>query len=202
MVVLVVWTVMLTQSRGGLVTAMLVPGVYAVRRWGIGSLVPIAAIAIPILLLSSRSDESADMSTQLRYEAWGAGLEMFHESPIFGVGLRQFAEHHFITAHNSYVLTLGEMGLPGLYLFVSIIYISVKSLVVGLRDLSGGAAQAAQVWGMALLASMIGATFQINTLSFAYHTALWILFGMSGAWCPRSGTTSRISRCACGFSTR
>jgi hypothetical protein len=25
--------------------------------------------------------------------------------------------------------------------------------------------------------------FQINTLSFAYHPVLWIMFGLVGAWC-------------------
>lgn len=183
MVVIVVWTVFLTQSRGGLVTAMLVPGVYMVRKWGIKAVIPAAAIAIPILMLGGRNDASADESTQLRYEAWAAGLEMFRGSPIFGVGLRQFAEHHFITAHNSYVLTLGEMGLPGLFLFVSVIYVSMKSVIVGLRELVGvPGSQVAQVWGMALCASLAGAIFQINTLSFAYHSALWIIFGMCGAW--------------------
>ena len=182
-VVVTVWTVFLTQSRGGLVAALLVPGVYVVRRYGIGALIPAAAAALPVLLLSGRSGESADQSTQLRYEAWQAGLGMFHENPIFGVGPRQYAEHHFITAHNSYVLTLGELGLPGMFLFVTVIYISIKTLAAGLRELREvPGTRAAQVWGMALLASMIGATFQINTLSFAYHSALWILFGMAGAW--------------------
>jgi hypothetical protein len=36
---------------------------------------------------------------------------------------------------------------------------------------------------MALLASMAGIAFQINTLSFAYHPVLWIFFGLVGAWC-------------------
>jgi hypothetical protein len=41
---------------------------------------------------------------------------------------------------------------------------------------------AAQVWGMAMLAAMIGIVFQINTLSFAYHSVLWLFFGLVGAW--------------------
>jgi len=38
------------------------------------------------------------------------------------------------------------------------------------------------VWGMALLGSLAGILFQINTLSFAYHSVLWIFFGLVGAW--------------------
>jgi hypothetical protein len=182
--VIVVWAVSMTQSRGGLVAAMLVPGVYLVRRYGIGILFPAAAVGVPVLMLGGRSGEAADVSTTLRYEAWATGLDMFHHSPIFGVGARQFTEHNFLTAHNSYVLTLSELGLPGMVMFVSIIYLSVKSLVVGLRELKGiPEAEVATVWGLSLLASMAGILFQINTLSFAYHSVLWIFFGLVGAWC-------------------
>jgi O-antigen ligase len=120
----------------------------------------------------------------MRYEAWGVGLDMFHHSPIFGVGARQFVEHHFLTAHNSYVLTLAELGFPGMALFVAVNYLSVKSLLVGLRELRDiPEARVATIWGLALLAAMSGILFQINTLSFAYHSVLWIFLGLVGAWC-------------------
>jgi hypothetical protein len=182
--VIVAWTVLMTQSRGGLVAVMLVPGVYVVRRYGIKAIFPALLIAVPVLMLGGRSGESADESTRFRYEAWATGLEMFKHSPIFGVGARNFTEHNFLTAHNSYVLTLSELGLPGMVLFVSVIVLSVKSLVVGLRELRDvPEAEVATVWGMSLLASMAGILFQINTLSFAYHSVLWLFFGLVGAWC-------------------
>jgi len=181
---IVLYTVYLTQSRGGLVAAMLVPGVYLVRRYGIKAVAPVGLVALPLLLLGGRSGEAADVSTQLRYEAWAAGLEMFRHSPVFGVGARQFNEHHFLTAHNSFVLSLAELGFPGMVLFVSVVYLTCKSLLVGLRELRHvPGAEAATVWGMSLLASMAGILFQINTLSFAYHSVLWIFFGLVGAWC-------------------
>jgi O-antigen ligase len=177
-------TVYMTQSRGGLVAALLVPGVYIVRRYGLKAVVPAAVLALPLLMLGGRSGEAAEMSTELRYEAWSTGLSMFRHSPVFGVGARQFGAHHFLTAHNTFVLTLSELGFPGFVLFVAIVYLSFKSLLVGLRELRnhpGG--DAATVWGMALLAAMAGIVFQINTLSFAYHSVLWIFFGLVGAWC-------------------
>ncbi len=173
----------MTQSRGGLVAGLLVPGVYAIRKWGARAVVPAAAIAIPVLMLGGRSGENADASTEQRYEAWATGIQMFHDNPVFGVGARNFGFHHWLTAHNSYVLTLAEMGLPGLFLFITLIYLSLKCLLVGLRTLSKlpGTA-AAQVWGMALLAAMAGIVFQISTLSFAYHQVLWLFFAFIGAW--------------------
>jgi O-antigen ligase len=134
-------------------------------------------------MLGGRSGESADQSTQERYEAWATGLTMFKGNPIFGVGAKQFAEHHYLTAHNTFVLAMAELGFPGLVLFVAIMYLSFKSLLVGLRDLRKvPGSDAATTWGLSLLASLAGIVFQINTLSFAYHAVIWIVFAMIGAW--------------------
>ena len=176
-------TVFMTQSRGGLVAAMLVPGVYIVRRYGFAAAIPAALVAVPVLILGGRSGEAADLSTEMRYDAWSTGLDMWHHSPIYGVGARAFGEHHFLTAHNSFVLALAEMGIVGLILFVAIIYLTLKTLIVGMRVLADvPGTRAAQVWGMALLAAMAGIVFQINTLSFSYHSVLWVFIGLVGAW--------------------
>ncbi len=182
-VALLLATVWMTKSRGGLVAAMLVPAVWIIRRYGIGALIPALMLAVPVLMLGGRSDASAGESTALRYEAWAEGLNMFKHSPVYGIGARLFTDHHYLTAHNSYVLALAELGIVGMILFVAIIYLSIKTLYVGLRELRPipGTA-AAQVWGMSLLASMAGIIFQINTLSFAYHSVLWLFFGLVGAW--------------------
>ena len=182
-VALVLATVWFTESRGGLIAAMLVPGVYIVRRYGFKAVLPAAILATPVLLLGGRSGEAADLSTAMRYDAWATGLDMWHHSPVYGVGARMFSEHFFLTAHNSYVLSLAEMGFVGLYLFVAILYLSVKTLIVGMRELEQiPGTRAAQVWGMALLAAISGIIFQINTLSFSYHPVLWIFLGLVGAW--------------------
>lgn len=173
----------MTQSRGGLISMLLVPGVYLVRRYGFRAIFPAVMLAVPVLLAGGRSGANASMSTQERYEAWATGLSMFKHSPIFGVGARLFNEHHYLTAHNSFVLTLAETGMIGMMLFVSIIYLSFKTLIVGMSSLADNpGARVAQVWGMALLASLAGISFQIMTLSFAYHSVLWIFLGLVGAW--------------------
>jgi hypothetical protein len=181
--VIAFWTVFMTQSRGGLVAAMLVPGIYIVRRYGIKSMIPAAMIALPVLMLGGRSGENAEQSTMDRYEAWSTGIGMFKSNPIFGVGARQFAEHHYLTAHNTFVLAFSELGFPGFFLFMAVMYLSFKSLIVGLLELRRvPGSDAATTWGLSLLASMAGIVFQINTLSFAYHSVMWIFFAMVGAW--------------------
>jgi len=182
-VVLAVVTVFMTQSRGGLVSLMLVPGVYLIRRYGAAIVIPASLVAIPILMFAGRSGADAEVSTEMRYEAWAKGLDLWHHNLLFGVGPRQFGAHHFLTAHNAFVLTLAELGFVGMFLFTVIIYLCVKTLIVGLRAIEGVPGTAApKVWGMALLAAMTGIVFQINTLSFAYHQVLWMFFGLVGAW--------------------
>jgi hypothetical protein len=182
--VITFWTIFMTQSRGGLIAGMLVPGVYLVKKYGVKILIPALAVALPVLLLGGRSGEAADLSTSMRYEAWATGLGMFHASPLFGVGAKLFTRHHFLTAHNSYVLAFTELGLPGFICFIGIIYLSMKTLIVGLREVDQEpGAEVARTWGMSLLASFAGVLFQINTLSFTYHPVLWIFWGLIGAWC-------------------
>lgn len=176
-------TVFMTKSRGGLLAMMLVPAVYIVRKRGIATLIPAVVVAIPVMMLGGRSDANAEMSTEMRYDAWATGIDLWHHNPFFGVGVRQFAAHHFLTAHNSFVLTLAELGIVGMILFAAIIYLSIKTLIVGLREIADvpGAATA-EIWGTALLSAMAGIVFQINTLSFAYHHVLWLFLGLVAAW--------------------
>lgn len=176
-------TIYLSQSRGGQVAAMLVFFIYMVRKYGVIAFLPAAVLALPVLALGGRSGSAADASTMQRYEAWATGYNLFKQSPLFGVGQGQFTEHHYLTAHNSFVLTASELGIVGFFLFTAIIYLTLKSLIAGLiqlRHIEG--AEVARVWGIALLASMLGMLFQINTLSFAYHSVLWIFLGLVGAW--------------------
>ncbi|MBA2542669.1 MAG: O-antigen ligase family protein [Deltaproteobacteria bacterium] len=182
-VALCVTTIMLTKSRGGQMAMLLVIFVYLVRAYGWKAFIPAAAMGAPLLLLGGRDDASAEMSTMERYEAWATGLELFKNSPVYGVGAGQFVEYHYLTAHNSFVLAMAELGFVGLVLFVSIIYISMKSLLKGIFVLSKiPGAEVAQVWGMALVGSLVGAMFSISTLSFAYKPVLWIMFALVGAW--------------------
>jgi O-antigen ligase len=88
-----------------------------------------------------------------------------------------------MAAHNSYVVAMSELGAPGLFLFFALLYLSVKILWTGVRQLADvPGAEVARVWGLAMLASFAGMLFQITTLSFTYHTVLWVMLGLAGAY--------------------
>jgi hypothetical protein len=169
-----------TQSRGGQLVVIAVLGVYFLRRIGLKrGLLLAAVLAVPVLLYGGRSDSGADASTEGRLSAWAEGWDMFLYSPLFGFGMGQFAEHHYLTAHSSYVLAFAELGFPGFFLFSVILYLSVKipATVLRRRDM----APVATIWSVATLAAMIGLLVGIAFLSFTYKEQLWICVGTTAA---------------------
>jgi hypothetical protein len=176
--------VMFTQSRGGQLVFLTVMGTYFIRKYGWKGAVIGAIAALPVLLLAGGGGERSDAegSTEERMEALMTGLEMFRGSPIWGVGQGQFTDHHFRTAHNAYVLAAAEMGLVGLFLWTSILYISVKIPFTALRRYANNpAARVAASWSVAMLAALLGLYIGSFFLSFTYHYVMWIFLGMSGA---------------------
>lgn len=174
-----------SQSRGGQVVFLTATGVYFIRRFGWRGILIGAALAAPMLLFGGRSGEEADSSAEERTMCLYVGMQMFRQSPLIGVGQGQFVEHHILTAHNSYVLTAAELGLPGMTLWVLLLYVSMKIPVSALRQAAAGdieLAPVARAWGVALAASLTGMFVGIFFLSFAYHDVLWIALGLTGAY--------------------
>jgi hypothetical protein len=165
-----------TQSRGGQLVFLTVLAVYFVRRFGVrAGLLAGAILALPILIFGGRS--GAESSTIERTECWWTGLHMLAASPGFGVGFGQFTEHHPLTAHSSFVLAAAELGLPGLFLWSTVVYIAFKIPVVALRS---RLAPVAHTWALALLAAMAGLVVGGMFLSFTYKTVYWIFIGLTG----------------------
>jgi len=175
----------LTQSRGGQATFLTVVAFYVYRRYGWRGLFVAGLAGLPVLLLGGRSGEEADESFLGRVEAWHEGLLMFRSWPILGVGQAHFLDHHFRTAHSSFVLAIAELGFPGLVAWSSMLYMSMKIPVSALRHLEADpreAPEVARIWAKALMASLAGLFVGSSFLSFTYHVALWILVGLTGAF--------------------
>jgi hypothetical protein len=168
-----------TRSRGGQLVFLTVLGVYFVRRYGVGRGILVGVLlALPILLFGGRSTAEGDASTMERLECWWVGLHMLTASPVFGVGQAQFTDHHFLTAHNSFVLTAAELGVPGLLLWTSIAYVALK---IPWKALEANPAPVGRSWALALLASTAGLLVGSFFLSFAYKDVFWVFIGLSGA---------------------
>jgi hypothetical protein len=182
---LIALEVVYTKSRGGQIVFAVVLGAYFVRKYGIRRGAMIAGMmAVPLVVLGGRSGGAADQSSIDRLEAASAAIHFLMWNPLKGVGYTQFTEHHPLTAHNAYLLSAGELGLPGLLCFASIIYLCLKTMVSVLRyDFEDDDVEGAKIksLAMAMLAVFAGIGIGIFLLSWTYHFILWIHFGLAGS---------------------
>jgi hypothetical protein len=176
--------IVFTRSRGGQATFAAVLGAYFVKRFGVRrGLVAAVIMAIPMLLAGGRADEDSQASTLERLGCAAAGIRMLVTYPLTGVGYSRFTEHHGLTAHNAYILAAGELGLPGMWLFTSLLLLSCKIPLTVLRLPRDGTpeSRALAALAMGLLAAFAGAAVGVYFLSWTYHYVLWIHFGLAGA---------------------
>jgi O-antigen ligase len=176
--------VVFTKSRGGQLVFATALGAYFVRKFGYRRGIMVAALAaIPAIIMGGRGGAEADQSTIDRLQAAAAAIKMMLASPALGAGYTQFTEHHHLTAHNAYLLAVGETGFPGMVLFVCNIVLAMKVPVAVLRrDLPPTEDMAtAKSLAMALLATFSGMSLGIFFLSWTYHYVLWIHFGLAGS---------------------
>ncbi len=177
--------IVFTESRGGQLVLLSVLGIYFVRSLGWRGLVLGALFALPILLFGGRQGEEAESSSLERLECWYEGIQMFRAYPLIGVGQGHFGEHHYLTAHNSYVLSAAELGFPGMFLFSVLLYVALKVPVSILRRFGDVVrfpeARVARTWALAFLASTVGMIVGIFFLSFCYSEMLWMFLALTGA---------------------
>lgn len=122
--VLLLYGCYLTNSRGTLLAALVLLGVYAWRRYGMlmAGILGSAALA-GLMMLPSRLHELDvdEASAAGRVDAWYEGIQMFLANPLFGIGAGGYSDLHEITAHNSFVLVLAETGIIGFTIFIAIV---------------------------------------------------------------------------------
>ncbi len=115
-----------------------------------------------------------------RLDIWSDGIGMFKMSPIWGVGYGGFTEYSKLTAHNSYVLAMSELGIVGLFIWMSMIVASflqlrwVRKTTENVPELSDYA-RLAKLTQFSFYAFLVTAYF----LSRTYTVTIYILFGIS-----------------------
>jgi hypothetical protein len=127
---LLIYGAYLTHSRGALLALTVISIIFLSRR------VPLwVSIAAGILFFAGMKvfgftggrDVSAEAGSD-RLDLWGAGLHMFRLSPLWGVGYGRFEDFAPMTAHNSFVLCLAEIGLIGYFCWLASLVISFLQL--------------------------------------------------------------------------
>jgi putative inorganic carbon (hco3(-)) transporter len=175
--------VALTRSRGAVLSLVVMTIMLLQKRLGkfgfaLGGIVGLVFVGA-MTFLTGRNLSLSEDSTAGRLDAWYAGMQMFKDSPILGVGFNRFLDHHDLTAHNSYMLCIAELGFPGFLIWLAIIVSSVfqmRSLSL-LPDtvINPALKAAARSAYTALIMFAVSAWF----LSRSYTTILFLIIGIA-----------------------
>lgn len=126
-----------------------------------------------------------------RYMQWDAGLAMWADHPLHGVGIGQFENNsvyygtNFIpfyglrwSAHNTYVTLLAETGIIGFVLFLAVLVGALRGLWKGWMSQTAAASVSLRyTWATVLMVMLIGGI----TGDDHVHKLIWLIAGMGAA---------------------
>lgn len=149
-ILVMLYAIVATQSRGatlGIGAVMFFLWLQSQKK-ALG-LIAMAVVAIGVLALAPAAyfqrigtiSNPTDGSAQGRLDAWKAGVGMGAKNPIIGVGAGHFGPRWGKTAHSTYVLAFGELGIPGFICVIAIVIGNVRVMMsLRRRVLAAGAA--------------------------------------------------------------
>lgn len=175
-----------TNSRGGMLGFLAAMGPYI---WRSKSALPRVMVVLGVIAVlafgPSRMSEvdSDEDSAQGRVQAWSAGLQMLKERPVIGVGFSRYEEYHIRAAHNSFVHTIGELGLIGGLCFTGMFYWLFRGLLVNpsVQERARSELAGLTTWGEDLLGGCVGLATCMFFLSRQYTVIvfIWLALGAS-----------------------
>jgi hypothetical protein len=128
---LMLYAIVLTQSRGGMLALLAGMGVLALARFGVKKTMIAVALALPALVFASgrQFDMSATDSTgQQRVQIWAEAFDMARGNPLLGGGEDQFKHSSGYVAHNSFLQCYAELGFLGGTFFVGAWWWAMREL--------------------------------------------------------------------------
>ena len=147
--------------------------------------------------MSTIKNYQGEGSAEGRITAWKAGVRMALHDPLFGVGSGNFPtafgsnyrpagwDGPLMTAHSSYFLVLGELGLPGFITMLSLVVGGAVSTMALRRRVLGSStdppSEAARDMArmlQLLTASLIGFGVAGAFLSASYYPHIFVLSGL------------------------
>jgi O-antigen ligase len=185
-----------TGSRGGFLATVGVLGLFVLIRLKIslprmiaaGSVMMLALLAAPSHLTTTSDSHG---SAQHRVSMWGEGVEMAQYNPVFGIGKGNFAAYTGrLIAHNTGVEIMGESGLPGLVLWLGMLYTAYRNIFAA----RGGTDNPyARSFLTALALSIAGYLLSSFFVTLEYETQYFLLAlaAVAGRYAPSPPTFGR-----------
>lgn len=181
---LLVYALYLTASRGGLLSFGVLMIMLLSRKYGkVPGLIAGGVVMLAVFVVGPRmaTISTEEASTYGRVEAWGLGLDLFEQFPLFGVGAGNYTEYHFRTAHNSFVLCASELGMFGLFPWVMMIYLSIKNNHFISKHMREARMEDVAIYADTVRYGLIAFILAAYFLSRTYSELLFILIGLSAA---------------------
>jgi hypothetical protein len=190
------YSLVLTKSRGAFLALMAGLAVLFYARYGWRKTVLLCSLMLPVLFGLS-SGRQADLSTsqgtsQERIQLWSEGLNLFRQSPLFGVGQGTYEDHCGLVAHNSYLHCYTELGLVGGTLFLGAFLASLLTLYRARPTLPGTVNRSLERLWPYLLAIVTAYAVSLLSLSRPYTVSTYVVFGLAAAY-GRMAFGSRVS---------
>ncbi len=173
------YTILLTQSRGALLGVSGLVLLVSMRLFGWVKTAVMAAVvvaAMGIVSFGGRELSTKEQSAAQRVEAWQEGITMLRSKPVLGVGYGNFTDHHYLTAHNSFVLGFAELGLVGYFAWLGLIVLTFKGITQAVRLAPPGTPE--RKMALALQASLIAFLACSWFLSRTYSPGLFVLLAL------------------------
>ena len=199
---MIIWAIVCTQRRGGLLAILGVAGVVGWRTVKSKALLISAALVAGLVLFAAMGinkrasggghEEGIDESAMGRIYAWGAAWKMATSRPLTGVGLDNFVDNYFFysdhwdgmnhAVHSTWFNVLAETGFPGFIVFVSMVgYCIRSSLRSGASIASARGPPEMYTITLSLLAGMTGFCLAGTFLTQGFTWPIYILIGLIAA---------------------
>ncbi|MEZ5843440.1 MAG: O-antigen ligase family protein [Hyphomicrobiaceae bacterium] len=199
---LMIWAIICTQSRGGLLGILTVFGVVGWRKVrskflliGVGGAAALAlfiAMGINKRASGGAHEEGIDESAMGRIYAWGAAWKMATSRPLTGVGLDNFVANYFFysdhwdgqnhAVHSTWFNVLSETGFPGFLVFVALVVVCLMSTHASGRALQQARAPpAVQAMALALFSGLCGFAVAGTFLTQGFTWPIYILLALTAA---------------------
>jgi putative inorganic carbon (hco3(-)) transporter len=199
---LIVWAIVCTQSRGGLLGILATFGVVGLRvvkskvlLISVGAIAGLAlfvAMGINKRASGGAAEEGIDESAMGRIYAWNAAWKMATTRPLTGVGLDNFTANYFFysdhwdgmnhAVHSTWFNVLSETGFPGFFAFVGMIITCFVSAIQSMIRL--GYARAPPVvcaMALALVAGLSGFCIAGTFLTQGFTWPIYVLLALTTA---------------------
>lgn len=199
---LIIWAIVATQSRGGLLGILAVCGVVGLRVIKSKTLLITIAMVAGLGLFAAMGinnrasggahEEGIDESAMGRIYAWGAAWKMATSRPLTGVGLDNFVANYFFysdhwdgmnhAVHSTWFNVLSETGFPGFFTFVfMIIVVGTSAYRSMLRLAEARAPPLLEAMALSLVAGVVGFCVGGTFLTQGFTWPIYILLALTTA---------------------